>query len=105
MVSRKSNSDEPHQPTEEEFEELVAATLKVDPAGLSGKHRKQTPEDARVADQIRQVLQAKGCDDAYIDRWWREFAYEELGDMTPDQAWNRGEYTKILALAESLPSR
>jgi len=28
------------EPTPEEFEELVAATLKVDPKGLSGKHRK-----------------------------------------------------------------
>jgi hypothetical protein len=30
----------PHEPTEEEFEALVAAALKVDPKGLSGKHRK-----------------------------------------------------------------
>jgi hypothetical protein len=32
-------SSEP-DPASEEFEELVAAALKVDPKGLSGKHRK-----------------------------------------------------------------
>lgn len=41
MPRRRNDPDEPLQePTEEEFEELVAATLKVDPTGLSGKHRK-----------------------------------------------------------------
>ena len=45
--SRRTDPDEPHQPTEEEFEELVAAALKVDPKGLSGKHRREAaePED------------------------------------------------------------
>jgi hypothetical protein len=32
------------QPTEGEFEKMVAASLEVDPKGLSGKHRKQVPE-------------------------------------------------------------
>ena len=32
-------SDE--QPTPEEFEEIVDALMKVDPKGLSGKHRRQ----------------------------------------------------------------
>lgn len=30
---------------EREFEEFVAATLKVDPKGLSGKHRREVNED------------------------------------------------------------
>lgn len=44
---RRGRDEPPHQPTEEEFEELVAAALKVDPKGLSGKHRKKAaePED------------------------------------------------------------
>jgi len=29
------------EPTPEEFEEFVAAALKVDPKGLSGKHRRK----------------------------------------------------------------
>ncbi len=34
-------SDKPEQsePTPDDFEEFVAAALKVDPKGLSGKHR------------------------------------------------------------------
>lgn len=38
--------EEPDEHTEqspEEFEELVAAALKVDPKGLSGKHRNPPP--------------------------------------------------------------
>jgi hypothetical protein len=31
---------QPKPPSEDESEEFVAATLKVDPQGLSGKHRK-----------------------------------------------------------------
>jgi hypothetical protein len=35
------------EPTPEEFEKFVAAALKVDPKGLSGKHRKEAEsEDA-----------------------------------------------------------
>jgi len=30
----------PDPPTEDEFEDFVAAALKVDPKGLSGKHRR-----------------------------------------------------------------
>lgn len=32
--------------TEDEFEELVAAALKVDPRGISGKHRRAETDDA-----------------------------------------------------------
>jgi hypothetical protein len=32
-------------PSQDEFEELVAAALKVDPAGLSGKHWKESEGD------------------------------------------------------------
>jgi hypothetical protein len=39
MPSEQSNPT-PNPPTEEEFEEMVAAALKVDPKGISGKHRK-----------------------------------------------------------------
>lgn len=38
------------QPDEDDFEEFVAAALKVDPKGLSGKHRRaadQTDEEGR----------------------------------------------------------
>jgi hypothetical protein len=42
--------EESSKPPEDEFEELVAAALKVDPKGLSGKHRKeaQTAEEGVV---------------------------------------------------------
>jgi len=53
--------DEPHQPTEEEFEELVAAALKVDPAGLSGKHRTQVTRD-RYLSAACQSEEHDGCD-------------------------------------------
>lgn len=41
------------QPTPEEFEEFVAAALKVDPEGLSGKHRrgKKNGADAEQPDR------------------------------------------------------
>lgn len=35
------------EPTPEEFEEFVAAALKVDPKGLSGKHRKAADDESR----------------------------------------------------------
>ena len=47
----RNDPDEPHQPTEEEFEELVAAALKVNPKGLSGKHRKEPPAQEPDADR------------------------------------------------------
>jgi len=37
--------DVPEEPAVEEFEEFVAAALKVDPKGLSGKHRKDPEQD------------------------------------------------------------
>ncbi len=36
--------DEDTKRQEEEFEEVVAALLQVDPAGIAGKHRKEEPE-------------------------------------------------------------
>jgi len=38
--ARKDHSTQA-EPTPEEFEEFVAAALKVDPKGLSGKHRRE----------------------------------------------------------------
>jgi len=35
------SQDRPKEPTEDEFEDFVAAALKVDPKGLSGKHRRE----------------------------------------------------------------
>jgi len=40
-------------PAPEEFEEFVAAALKVDPKGLSGKHRKETEKQVRPSKQGR----------------------------------------------------
>lgn len=37
----KNRQDESRNPSSQEFEEFVAAALKVDPKGLSGKHRKR----------------------------------------------------------------
>lgn len=42
---RRNDPGEPHQPTEDVFEALVAAALKVDPKGLSGKYRKPKIEE------------------------------------------------------------
>jgi len=58
---RHDPSEPPHQPTEEEFEELVAAALKVDPAGLSGKHRTQVTRD-RYLSAACQSEEHDGCD-------------------------------------------
>ena len=41
MPDRETTEVEP-----EEFEEFVAAALKVDPKGLSGKHRKEPEEES-----------------------------------------------------------
>jgi len=43
------------QPTPEEFEEFVAAALKVDPKGLSGKHRKDPEKQATVVRPRKQA--------------------------------------------------
>ncbi len=49
-TSRRHDPNEPlHQPTEEEFEELVAAALKVDPKGVSGKHRTHPPAEEAMS--------------------------------------------------------
>lgn len=40
----KPTDKDPAPPSEEEFEEMVAAALKVDPKGISGKHRKPGKE-------------------------------------------------------------
>jgi hypothetical protein len=39
-----SSRNEPNA-TEDEFEELVAAVLKVDPTGISGKHRHEGDQE------------------------------------------------------------
>lgn len=39
-----NHQDERDNPSSEEFEEFVAAALKVDPKGLSGKHRSEIPD-------------------------------------------------------------
>lgn len=36
---------------EQEFEEIVAAALKVDPKGMSGKHRKELETEGRPSDE------------------------------------------------------
>jgi hypothetical protein len=110
-VPKSSHDPPPDEVVEplimDEFEEQVAAALKVDPAGLSGKHRKElTPEEAqREAVRLSWILKSKGCDDSYITRWWNHAAYEELGGRTPNAAWLRGEYAEVRALVESLPDR
>jgi len=40
MPPNESTPGAAEPPSEQDFEELVAAALKVDPKGLSGKHRK-----------------------------------------------------------------
>jgi uncharacterized MAPEG superfamily protein len=40
-------STKAQNPSPEEFEEFVAAALKVDPKGLSGKHRKEDGPEER----------------------------------------------------------
>ncbi len=99
--------DDPSQRiTMDEVEEQVAAVLEVDAKGISGRHQKElTPEEAqREAVKLNELLWAKGYDNAYIARWWNLAAFVELDGRTPDQAWGRGEYAKVRALAESLPS-
>jgi len=43
--------DPPPDPTAEQFEEFVAAALRVDPKGLSGKHRKEDEEPEEAPDE------------------------------------------------------
>lgn len=38
--------EEPTEPTSEEFEDFVAAALRVDPKGLSGKHKSDRDDSA-----------------------------------------------------------
>lgn len=94
----------PSEPTPEHFEDIVSAALKVDPAGLSGKHRKElTPEEAqREAVRINDLLGGAGWTPARITEWWDYGACEDLDGLTPLQAWNRAEYEKVRSLAESL---
>ncbi|HTZ09877.1 MAG TPA: hypothetical protein VMB72_12435 [Acidimicrobiales bacterium] len=51
MPTRRRPSDQLLQhPSEEEFEAVVAAALKVDPAGLSGKHHREAEEPKEDAE-------------------------------------------------------
>ena len=53
MTSRRKNPDEPlRQPTEEEFEELVAAALKVNPKGVSTGGRPSSRGNLRKIDHV-----------------------------------------------------
>lgn len=43
---KEPRSDRASEPRREEFEEFVDALLKVDPKGLSGKHRAESKESS-----------------------------------------------------------
>jgi len=71
-----------------EFEELVAAALKVDPKGLSGKHVKSTgtiPEGIEAV-LINQVLYSKGFSPSQATDWW-DTASPDLDGSTPHRVW------------------
>lgn len=38
-------------PEQPDFEDFLAATLKVDPKGLSGKHRREQETDPELSDE------------------------------------------------------
>jgi len=46
-ISRRPSREAEPNPSPEEFEEFVAAALKVDPKGLSGKHRREADDTPR----------------------------------------------------------
>ena len=47
-----ANHQQPDEnPSSEAFEEFVAAALKVNPKGLSGKHRREQVTDPELSDE------------------------------------------------------
>ena len=42
--------DKSEDEAQEEFEQIVAAALKVDPTGISGKHRRSEDDDEQAVD-------------------------------------------------------
>ena len=68
--------------TQDEFESLVEAALRVDPQGLSGKHK----DHGREAAEISALLSAKGWADARINEWW-QLPNARLDGWTPTALW------------------
>ena len=65
-----------------------------------------TPTEAQLeAIRINVVLGNIGCSPTEVTQWWIETSYSELNGATPLIAWQRGDYSQVKALVESLISR
>ncbi len=58
----------------------------------------------REATKINVALGKLGWDDAQITKWWNISAFDELGGLTPTQAWQRNDFAKVKALVDKLLS-
>lgn len=64
-----------------------------------------TPGEAHLeAARINVLLGNFGLSPSHVTYWWSECAYSELDKMTPLTAWQRGEYTRVKELVETLIS-
>jgi len=76
------------EPSSTEFERLVEAALKVDPKGLSGKHKNDegTILEGTEAARIEAILIDSGYSRSQVNRWWYA-SHPKLGGRTPLQVW------------------
>ncbi len=51
------------------------------------------PRDTAAA--INELLVTHGYPRDRVDSWWMDSAYEQLGGLTPLQAWQHGCYRKV----------
>ena len=64
------------------------------------------PRDPGVrAERINDSFREAGYTREYIDFWWNELAFRELGSRTPTRAWLDLEYEAVEALAQALHDR
>jgi len=74
--------------TGQEFERVVEAALKVDPAGVSGKNVADSTESSRRGAEVNEVLRSRGLSQAQANAWWNK-PNAALDGKTPIQVWLR----------------
>ena len=64
------------------------------------------PHDPGVrAERINASFCEAGYTREYIDFWWNELTFAELGSRTPTRAWLDRDYARVESLAQVLHDR
>jgi hypothetical protein len=57
------------------------------------------------AERISASFRDAGYTREYIDFWWNELVFKELGSRTPTRAWHERDYEAVESLAQVLHDR